>query len=280
MFDPSALPLDIDRLWSAGSVVFRYFDYFATFTWALSGAVLGARRGYDWTGIFAVALVSSCGGGLLRDAVFLQAGPPALVRTPAYVSIAFAASIVTWLAGARRLFGLRLSIARLAGVADALGLGAFAVVGMRLALAAKIGVPGAMLIGVVNAVGGGILRSLLLRRTPDVLKPGKLTALAALAGTLLYALLVPVFGLDERIAGALTIGTVAAIHWSSVRFRLRTHAAWSVDSRRRWLRRRAQPSAPTQPAASGGQLPLRDVPAPAISPRVHSGPVARARNRT
>ncbi len=38
-----------------------YFDYGATFLWAVSGAVVGARRGYDLSGVAALALVSSTG---------------------------------------------------------------------------------------------------------------------------------------------------------------------------------------------------------------------------
>ena len=48
----------------------------SSFIWAVSGALLAARRGYDLTGIGAVALVSATGGGLLRDNLFLQQGPP------------------------------------------------------------------------------------------------------------------------------------------------------------------------------------------------------------
>ena len=32
-----------------------YFDYFATFTWAVSGAILGAHRRYDLVGVFVIA---------------------------------------------------------------------------------------------------------------------------------------------------------------------------------------------------------------------------------
>jgi hypothetical protein len=53
----------------------------------LSGAIVAERRQYDVTGVAAIALVSSTGGGLLRDGLFLQSGPPALPRTPAYLAI-------------------------------------------------------------------------------------------------------------------------------------------------------------------------------------------------
>jgi uncharacterized membrane protein YeiH len=223
----------VEQLWTAAGMAFRYFDLGATFLWASSGAVLAARRGYDLTGIFAIALVSSCGGGLLRDALFLQAGPPMLVRTPVYVVVTLAASLLTWRVGESLHGRLPAPLVRLTELADALGLGAFAVVGMRLALAASISLPGAMLVGVVNAVGGGVLRSILLHRTPHVFRPGELTALAAFAGTLCYAGLAIGLRLDENAAGLSAIALVTGTNWISRRYRLQTRAAWSAQTRQR-----------------------------------------------
>jgi uncharacterized membrane protein YeiH len=224
---------DVEQLWRAAGVAFRYFDWVATLLWAVTGAVLAARRGYDLTGIFAIALVSSCGGGLLRDALFLQAGPPMLVRTPTYVILTLVASLVTWRVGESLHGRVPQTLVRLTGLADALGLGAFAMVGMRLALAASISLPGAMLVGVVNAVGGGVLRSVLLHRTPVVFRPGELTALAAFAGTLLYGALAVGLKVDDNAAGFAAIALVFGLHWASRRYRLLTRAAWSAEARRR-----------------------------------------------
>jgi uncharacterized membrane protein YeiH len=226
-------PQSVDELWGVAGVAFRYFDLGATFLWASSGAVLAARRGYDLTGIFAIALVSACGGGLLRDALFLQAGPPVLVRTPIYVTVTLLASLLTWRIGESLHGRLPMLLVRLTELADALGLGAFAVVGMRLALAASISVAGAMLVGVVNAVGGGVLRSILLHRTPRVFRPGELTALAAFAGTLVYAALAVGLKVNENAAGLVAIAVVTATNWTSRRYRLQTRAAWSSEARRR-----------------------------------------------
>jgi uncharacterized membrane protein YeiH len=226
-------PPSPEHLWAVAGVAFRYFDYGATLLWASSGAVLAARRGYDLTGIFVIALVSSCGGGLLRDAFFLQAGPPMLVRTPAYVLLTLLASLLTWRVGESLQGRLPAPLVRLTELADAIGLGAFAVVGMRLALAVSISVAGAMLVGVVNAVGGGVLRSLLLHRTPRIFRPGELTALAAFAGTLVYAAFAVGLKLDENAAGSAAIVVVAATNWVSRRYRLETRAAWSTQARQR-----------------------------------------------
>ena len=69
-----------------------YFDYAATFLWAISGALLGARRGYAILGIATVALVSSTGGGPLRDGIFLQR-VPMLIRTPVYLYLIVTAGL-------------------------------------------------------------------------------------------------------------------------------------------------------------------------------------------
>lgn len=221
----------VEQLWNAAGVAFRYFDLGATFLWAASGAALAARRGYDLTGIFAIALVSSCGGGLLRDGLFLQAGPPVLVRTPSYVIVTLLASLMTWRLGEKLHGRMPKPVVRLTELADAIGLGAFAVVGMRLSLAAGISIAGAMLVGVVNAVGGGVLRSILLHRTPVVFRPGELTALAALVGTLIYAALDLGLHVDDNAAGLVSIVAVAATNWTSRRYRLQTRAAWSAETR-------------------------------------------------
>ncbi len=63
-----------------------YLDYLAVFTWALSGAILGVSKGYDITGVFIVALLSSVGGSMLRDGIFLNQPPP-VVTNPYYLPL-------------------------------------------------------------------------------------------------------------------------------------------------------------------------------------------------
>ena len=205
------------------SAALHAFDLTASSIWATSGALLAARRGFDVTGIFAVALVSATGGGLLRDGLFLQGGPPALVRTPAYVIVAGVASIAVWLLG-KGVEGHRL-LSRTVMLADALGLGAFAVVGMHLSLAAGLSLPGVVLVGVVNAVGGSILRSIFLSQIPEVFRPGELTALAALIGCVLYLTLSLAVGASDVVSAACTVAVVALVRIVSVRYRFVTRPA-------------------------------------------------------
>jgi uncharacterized membrane protein YeiH len=66
---------------------------------------------------------------------------------------------------------------KLVGMIDAIATPAYAVVGMQMALKAGIHVPGVMLIGCISGVGGGILRDVVVRDEPEVLKPGYFLAI-------------------------------------------------------------------------------------------------------
>lgn len=197
-----------------------YLDYPATFLWAASGALLAARRGYDVAGILVIAGVSAAGGGLIRDGIFLQGAPPVLVRTPVYLELIAAAALLVLLLGRYvqrlRLFDL------LVRLSDAAGLGAYAVVGMQLAASKGLSPLSMCLIGVVNAVGGGVLRDVLMRQEPEIFQPGTLTALAALAGCVTYLALANGLSVHPAAAGWAAIGVTFAVRSASVRFGLKT----------------------------------------------------------
>ncbi len=41
-------------------------DYVATFLWAVSGAIVGMHKRYDFAGMLVIAVLASTGGGLIR----------------------------------------------------------------------------------------------------------------------------------------------------------------------------------------------------------------------
>jgi uncharacterized membrane protein YeiH len=202
------------------SLLWPYFDYGATLMWATSGALIAARKGYDISGIMALALVTSTGGGLLRDGLFLQHGPPVLVRTPAYLGIITAAALVIFAFG-RHVQRFRL-FHNVVSIVDALGLGAYAVVGMHLSRAAGLGPLGMILVGLVNAVGGVVLRDILVRQTPEIFKPGTLTTMAALAGCVEYVILTERLNVSQKMSAVMTVALVFFIRSLSAYFGYRT----------------------------------------------------------
>ncbi len=201
------------------------FDLGATFVFGITGALAALRRGYDIIGLFALAFASGVGGGLLRDGLFLQQGPPALTTDGRYLVAILAAGLVG-------LLFLRWvdRFTKMIALVDALGLGAYAVVGVQKSIIAGLSVPAAVLVGVINAVGGGLLRDLLVRDEPLLLKPGQFYALAALGGCLLFVFLTVNIGMPAPRAGLITIACTFIVRVLSITFNWRTKSLYRPET--------------------------------------------------
>jgi uncharacterized membrane protein YeiH len=195
-----------------------FFDLGAVFAFALTGALAGIRRGYDIVGVFFLALVSSIGGGLIRDGVLLPGnGPTPLLTDPRYIYLTVAATVV----GA--LFGRHVKrFHRLIAVIDALGLGAYAAFGTQKALHADLAVPAAILVGVVNAAGGGLLRDIITREEPLVFKPGQFYVLTALGGSVAFVVLTVEWGMPATPAAVVATVVTFALRILTIVFNWRT----------------------------------------------------------
>ncbi|MFC7279970.1 trimeric intracellular cation channel family protein [Paractinoplanes rhizophilus] len=145
-----------------------------TFVFGLSGGLAAVRANLDLFGVVVLAAVVGLAGGITRDV--LIGTQPATFRDWRYLAAAAAAGMVCFFAG-RRLDRAERGIM----VFDALGLGLFAVTGATKALQFGLGPVQAILLGAITGVGGGMLRDVLLRQIPTVLREG-LYAIPALLG--------------------------------------------------------------------------------------------------
>jgi uncharacterized membrane protein YeiH len=158
------------------------FTIGAVFFFALTGVLTARRLGYDFIGVFVLAFATGAGGGLIRDALLRGTGPVAALTDPRFMGAILLATLLGIFHFSTRFENFN----RLVAVLDAIGLGAFAVVGTDMALHADLHWTAAMFVGVTNAVGGSLLRDLLIRMEPLLLKPGQFYVLAALLGTGVY----------------------------------------------------------------------------------------------
>jgi uncharacterized membrane protein YeiH len=188
-------------------------DLAATFLFGLTGALAALKRGYDVVGLFALAFVTAVGGGLIRDGLFIQAGPPAVVMDSRYMMAVILAGVVAV------PFQYHISrFNRIIAWLDALGLGAYAVVGVQKSLAAGLGLAAAILVGLINASGGGMLRDIVVREEPLLFKPGQYYILAALAGCVLFVFLTREIGMVATDAAYLTIGSTFLFRVLTIQF--------------------------------------------------------------
>ena len=145
-----------------------------TFVFGLSGALAGVRARLDIFGVIVLAVVVGLAGGITRD--LLIGIPPQTFHDSRYLAAAGAAGLVTFTAHSR-LGRLERPIL----ILDAAGLALFCVTGASTALDHRVGAVGAVLLGALTGVGGGVLRDVLLREVPVVLRTG-LYAIPALIG--------------------------------------------------------------------------------------------------
>src|SRR3954470_12339301 len=151
-----------------------------TFVFGLSGGLAAVRAKLDLFGVVVLAAVIGLAGGITRDV--LIGTPPATFRDWRYLAAAAAAGVVCFFAG-RALERAERSVM----IFDALGLGLFAVTGATKALQFGLGPVQAILLGTITGVGGGMLRDVLLRQVPTVLREG-LYAIPALLGATVLVL--------------------------------------------------------------------------------------------
>lgn len=157
---------------------YSFLDLAGTFAFAISGAAAARQRGLDLFGICAIAFMVACGGGIIRD-LCIGAIPPAGLTNWRY--------LVTVLVAAGMTMGLYPLVQRLkhpVRLFDALGLSLFAVTGAQKTLFYGHNAEVAVLLGITAAVGGGVLRDVLLNRVPIILEK-EIYASAAMAGALI-----------------------------------------------------------------------------------------------
>jgi uncharacterized membrane protein YeiH len=215
-----------------------FFEYFALLLWAISGAIVGWRKGYDIVGVFVIAFVSSFGGGLLRDGLFLQRLPVVLID-PNYIFILLAAVAGVTVVG-RRLNRDRL-LPKIVSIIDAAGVPMFVVIGAEMARVRGLELPAIVLIATVSGIGGGLMRDLMAGDTPELLRPGQYNTLLVILCALLYIGLVEYTALT-RIEGAwITIITFFLARLLTIRFNWRTrplsdfHVTEMVGGVTEWL---------------------------------------------
>ena len=145
-----------------------------TFVFGLSGGLAAVQKRLDIFGVVVLAMVVGLAGGITRD--LLTGIPPQTFRDWRYIAVASGAGLVTFLA-APALQRLEGPILRL----DAAGLGLFCVTGASTALDHHVGTVEAVVLGAITGVGGGVIRDILVREIPTVLRTG-LYAVPALVG--------------------------------------------------------------------------------------------------
>ena len=190
----SSLGPEVIEIW------FRAVDVTGVFCAAVIGAKLARERRFDAVGFATLAVISALGGGMTRDGRLQQI--PVAFTDPFYLGGA--------LLGATVAFFWRLESKwtnRMITVADALCLGCWAATGAQKTLALGLGVLPAMMMGLTTAVGGSIIRDVMVGKIPKIFGGANLYATPAATSAVImvvfFKLNMPVLGMALSIIAAL-----------------------------------------------------------------------------
>lgn len=178
----------------------QFLELVGIAAFAASGALVGVAKRLDLFGVFCVGVFTGIGGGIVRD-ILLGIHPPTSLTSWANFGTTAVTSLVVFYAHLI-LDRLRTVILTL----DALGMGMFATTGAVIALEHDSGALAACLIGGTAAIGGGVMRDVLVNEMPLLLHKD-LYAVPALLGAALVVVVIEIGGVNNL---ALVIGTVFA----------------------------------------------------------------------
>ena len=170
-------------------VFFLICEWLGTAAFAVSGAMVAIDKGMDLFGVIFLAMITALGGGTLRD-VLIGHFPPRMFTSYQYLLLAVICAVAVFVVAERlkeRYVRSEQLIEQVNNIFDAIGLGIFAVSGARIGMSAGFADNPFLVtfLGMTTAVGGGMMRDVLLQEIPFVLNK-RVYAVAAIAGALTY----------------------------------------------------------------------------------------------
>lgn len=161
-------------------------DLIGVAVFATAGALAAQGKRLDILGVVVLAIVTSLGGGTIRD-ITLDIHPVVWIADTAYLWTAIVSAVVAFVV-CRYIHYPRRTLL----VLDAMGLALFAVLGAEKSLA--LGLPPLIVVmmAVITGCAGGMIRDILTGQIPLILqRDGELYATCALAGAVFYIVFEP-----------------------------------------------------------------------------------------
>ncbi|ACH67038.1 trimeric intracellular cation channel family protein [Aliivibrio fischeri] len=188
-------------------------DMFGTAIFAISGVLLAGRLKMDPFGVTVLASVTAIGGGTIRD-MALGATPVFWINDTNYLLVIFITCILTMLIirKPKRLPWYVLP------VSDAIGLAVFVGIGVEKALNYNADPMVAVIMGVITGCGGGIIRDVLAREVPMVLR-SEVYATACILGGIVHTSALE-FNVQSSTAMLLGVTATLIIRLAAIRWHL------------------------------------------------------------
>ena len=186
------------------------FDYIGIVAFAMTGVLKGIKHRLDIFGFLVLAVFTALGGGLIRDTL-LGVKPPMAFQNHYYWWIIVGTVILTMLLRRSKLLN---DDSLTLNTADAVGLAAFTFIGCKVAYEIGVGGPGVIFCGVLTAVGGGVIRDLLVSEIPLILRVSLYAPASLLGAVCFYA--AHLLGMPPLLNAVITFAAVFVLRMLSI----------------------------------------------------------------
>lgn len=183
---------------------------------SISGALTAREHRLDLVGAIGLAVVTSLGGGLLRD-MTLQVGNVYILNQPLALPIAISTAAITFVFPA--VFQKQ---DRVIGILDIFAVGLYAATGSDKAMVYGFDAIVCVMMGVFTGVGGGMLRDICLGKTPNIFQPSNFYAVAAIAGATAYVVMVQNLHISNIISLIACVAITMGLRYLSLHYDIKS----------------------------------------------------------
>jgi len=164
--------------------MFEIAEYIGIIAFAISGFFVAVRSKLDFLGVLISVFLTALGGGIIRDIAVDKTPYTFTHNIPALIIITVMVLLILF------KFHKRDSIENrpLFIVSDSIGLISFSITGALIAIEQALNLTGVLALSFVTAVGGGIIRDVIINEIPFVFKTGFYGTISLLIGLSLFVL--------------------------------------------------------------------------------------------
>ncbi|MCW8837304.1 MAG: TRIC cation channel family protein [Thiovulaceae bacterium] len=162
--------------------MFELAEYIGIIAFAMSGFFVASRANLDLLGVLISTFLTALGGGIIRD-ISVDTTPFTFSHNyPGIIVLSVMIILILFKFHRRKSIENKLLFI----LSDSIGLISFSISGALIALEFKLNFTGVLAISFITAVGGGIVRDVIINEVPFVFKSGFYGTVALLMASCVY----------------------------------------------------------------------------------------------
>lgn len=255
--------------WKTPGGLLRGADYAGTLTFALTGTITAAQSGLDVFGSVVVGIITSVGGGTIRDAIFLNRKPFWTEETE-YIWMGLLTGILTFFVWPKSILEWQQrskqqekrnasssadptdgndnkhydAVDGVLDTLDAIGLSAFAIIGAQNGIRAGMPLLVCAICGMTTATFGGLIRDVLCDRPVRIVHSNtEVYAPPALAGATVYLVSKTVGGASPAVRIGAAFATCMGSRFWAIQKDVKLHT-WDTNHDNLGVTVRKRPTKP------------------------------------